>query len=200
MTSENGRKAEIKDEGENRNLMVIIVAAIVGVLAIVIIAMVVRMILNKQKVKGIPHEVIGEVKTGVVEVEPQFVLAADDSKNIFGRTSSTPFGNDMIENSENKKPGTGESNRRKKKTYLRKVKDPKPASAGNEEEKEDLGDDGFRNYEQSSPDRLGSPNATSRHLNSTSRSHVFSHDSVNTTRKLNNIALHRVESDEEENN
>lgn len=111
-------------EGDG-GIMIIVVAAIVGVLAVAVIAMIVRMILNRRKITGIPHDVIGEVKTGVVEVEPQFVLAADDSKNIFGRSSATPFGQDMIENSENKKSGSASSKKRSKKTYMRKVKDPK---------------------------------------------------------------------------
>ena len=70
--------------------MVIIVASIVGVLFLVVIAMVIRMVMNRKKITGIPQ--LHEVKTGVIDVEPQFVLAADDSKNIFGRSSSTPFG------------------------------------------------------------------------------------------------------------
>lgn len=99
--------------------MIIVVAAIVGILAVAVIAMIVRMILNRRKMTGIPHEMIGEVKTGVVEVEPQFVLAADDSKNIFGRSSSTPFGQDVIENSENKKSGSAKGKKRSKNTYSR---------------------------------------------------------------------------------
>jgi hypothetical protein len=71
------------------------------------------------------------------------VLAPDDSKNIFtGRPSYAATGADMIEGSDNKKPGTSESRRRKKKkTVLRKVV---KGSTCEEMKKEDsVEDDGF---------------------------------------------------------
>jgi hypothetical protein len=143
VTSE--KKTEVTDEG-NRSMMIIIVASIVGVLFLVIVAMIVRVFMNRKKLNTIPHAMIGEVKTGVFEVEPQFVLAADDSKNIFGRASSTPLGLD-IERSENKKPGSSENKKRKhKKVVLRKVKDTKSGEE-EKEENDSNDDDGFRNYE-----------------------------------------------------
>lgn len=191
-TDDNKPDVEAENSG-SRDTMVIIVASIVGVLFLVVIAMVIRMVVNRKKITGIPQ--LHEVKTGVVDVEPQFVLAADDSKNIFGRSSTAPFGQDMIEGSENKKPGTGQ-NKRRKKNVLRKVKDPK---SKNEERKEgDSDDDGFQNYDNAeSPSKLSSPNNTASKFNASARSSGFSHDSVSTTRKLNNIALHRVNSDDE---
>lgn len=75
------------------------------------------------------------------DVEPQFVLAADDSKNIFTRASFAPTGADMIERSDNKKPGSSESRKRKKKTVLRKVtKGPTEEELKKEDSVED---DGF---------------------------------------------------------
>lgn len=70
------------------------------------------------------------------------MLAPDDSKNIFtGRPSYAATGADMIEGSDNKKPGTSESRRRKKKTVLRKVV---KGSTCEEMKKEDsVEDDGF---------------------------------------------------------
>jgi len=70
------------------------------------------------------------------------VLAPDDSKCIFtGRPSYAATGADMIEGSDNKKPGTSESRRRKKKTVLKKVV---KGSTCEEMKKEDsVEDDGF---------------------------------------------------------
>lgn len=124
--------------------MIIIVAAFVGVLLIVVIAMIVRVIMNKRKMEQIPANVMDGVQTS--GVEPQFVLAADDSKNIFAHTSTVAFGAD-IEGAENKKPGSGDNKRRKKKkTVLRKVKE---SSDRSEKQDDSNDDDGFNNYEGS---------------------------------------------------
>ena len=94
-------------------MMVIIVASVIGVLIIAIIVMLVRVALKKRQMQALNSDKIDEVFTGVVEVEPQFVLAADDSKNIFARPSTSPL-NDMIEGADNRKPGTADSKKRRK--------------------------------------------------------------------------------------
>lgn len=80
---------------ENQTLMIIIPSAIVGVLLIAAIAIGVRVCVKKGKAEKAE---IPKFKSSTIEVEPQFVLAADDSKDIFGRNPA----ND-IEDSENKK-------------------------------------------------------------------------------------------------
>lgn len=135
------------------------------------------------------------------------MLAADDSKNIFGRPSTTPL-NDAIEGSENKKPGTaasGEGKKRKKKTVLRKrrvetVSRPGTSGSGSqaatvkEADGEDSVDDGFRNYDNSSAPRVASPeDSASKGFNETGRSSGWGMDM--STRKLNEdkIPLERVD-------
>ena len=130
---------------ENRSLMVIIVAAIIGVLVLVVVVMVVRVFVNKRNIFIARDELIGDEKNNDnLEVEPQFVLAADDSKNIFGRPSTAPLGQD-IERSEIKKSGSSENRRRKKKVVLRKI--TKPSTVGEVNNDDSVEDDGFRNYE-----------------------------------------------------
>jgi len=193
-----------EEEGNgNRTVMIIIVASIIGVLLAVIIAMVVRVSINKRKNLQVPVLVKDEVLTNVIEVEPQFVLAADDSKNIFGRPSTSPL-TDAIEGSENKKPGTaasGEGKKRKKKTVLRKRKTDtasRPGTSGSgsqqaaivrEADGEDSVDDGFRNYDNNSQ----APDSASKVFNETGRSSGWGADM--STRKLNvdNIPLERVD-------
>ena len=68
--TESSTDADSEKGGKKNNMMVIVVAAIVGVLFVVIVAMIARMIINKKKINAIPQDVMGEVKTGVVEVEP----------------------------------------------------------------------------------------------------------------------------------
>ena len=205
-TADPPTNVESEKSGSNNTMMIIIVASIVGVLFVLIIAMVARMVINRRKGwHGIPRRVIGEVKTGVVDVEPQFVLAPDDSKNIFGRPSTAPLGEDAIERSENKKPGAGDSKRRTKKTVVRKVKDPRRASGEERKAGEDSDDDGFRNYEQHSPskttDSVLHDASPSKVFNASSRSSSRLFDpqgSVSTTRKLKTIALRKIEDDDEE--
>jgi len=193
-----------EEEGNgNRTVMIIIVASIIGVLLAVIIAMVVRVSINKRKNLQVPVLVKDEVLTNVIEVEPQFVLAADDSKNIFGRPSTSPL-TDAIEGSENKKPGTaasGEGKKRKKKTVLRKRKTDtasRPGTSGSgsqqaaivrEADGEDSVDDGFRNYDNNSQ----APDSASKVFNETGRSSGWGANM--SIRKLNedNIPLERVD-------
>jgi hypothetical protein len=141
------------------------------------------------------------VFTGVVEVEPQFVLAADDSKNIFARPSTAPL-ND-IEASENKKPGTADSRKKRaKKVVLRKkmksaTRDINSASseAVLRKEGEESGDDGFRNYDGTAAPRVMSPpDSAIKSFNETNRSLGFD-ASNSTTRKINNVPLQRIDSD-----
>ena len=94
-------------------MMVIIVASVIGILIIAIFVMLVRVTRKKRQMQALSSHKIDEVVTGVVEAEPQFVLAADDSKNIFARPSTSPL-NEMIENSDNRKPGTADSKRKRK--------------------------------------------------------------------------------------
>ena len=141
--------------------------------------------------------------TGVVEVEPQFVLAADDSKNIFARPSTAPL-ND-IEASENKKPGTADSRKKRaKKVVIRKkmksaTRDIKSASSDahlKEKDGEESDDDGFRNYDgTAAPHILSPPQSATKSFNETNRSLGFANASNSTTRKLNNVPLERVDSD-----
>ena len=141
--ADSSKDADSDKGGKKNNMMVIVVAAIVGVLFVVIVAMIARMIINRKKINAIPQEVIGEVKTGVVEVEPQFVLVADDSKNIFGgRPSTAPLGED-IEKSESRKPGSRDASKKRiKKKVAKKLKEREERKEG-----EESGDDGFQNYE-----------------------------------------------------
>ena len=140
--------------------------------------------------------------TGVVEVEPQFVLAADDSKNIFARPSTAAL-ND-IEASENKKPGTADSRKKRaKKVVLRKkmksaTRDINSASseAVLRKEGEESGDDGFRNYDGTAAPRVMSPpDSAIKSFNETNRSLGFADASNSTTRKINNVPLQRIDSD-----
>lgn len=96
------------EEESNRTMMIIMVASIIGVLLVIVIVMVVRVFMQKRKMEALPSEKLGEVQTACIEVEPQFVLAADDTKNIFARPSTAPL-NEAIEGSDNKKPGTAGS-------------------------------------------------------------------------------------------
>lgn len=139
--------------------------------------------------------------TGVVEVEPQFVLAADDSKNIFARPSTAPL-ND-IEASENKKPGTADSRKKRaKKVVLRKkmksaTRDINSASseAVFKKDGEESGDDGFQNYDGTAAPRVMSPpDSAIKSFNETNRSLGFD-ASNSTTRKINNVPLQRIDSD-----
>lgn len=109
--------AEEKDTSSDSNGMIIIAtAAIVGFLVLIAVIMAIRFC-SKRNSKEQQIAEVKAVKTEVVEVdvEPQFVLEADDSKNIFGARTSTamPFGSD-IEKSEDKKT--------KKKRVIRKKK------------------------------------------------------------------------------
>lgn len=130
-------------------------------------------------------------------MEPQFVLAADDSKNIFARPSTSPL-NEMIEGSDSKKPGTAGSRKRKTKKVVvkRKVKDSRPGTANSGQNGEDSGDDGFRNYDGTSAPRVASPpDSATKSMNDTNRSQGFGDASNSTTRKLNNVPLERIDSD-----
>ena len=189
-------------------MMVIIVASVIAVLLIAIIVMLVRVSRKKRQMQGLTTSKIDEVVTGVVEVEPQFVLAADDSKNIFARPSTSPL-NEMIENSDNRKPGTADSKRKRKvkKVLVKKkvgsvTRDSKSSSSGEafnlrKQDGEDSDDDGFRNYDDSPApkvDAASPPLSDNKSLNNeTNRSQHFA--DVSSTRKLKNVPLQRVDSD-----
>ena len=88
---------QVADDG-NRTLLIVVPSAIVGILVIVAIIMAVRVYFNKKSQKHpLPLEAVAQVKTDVIEIEPQFVLEADDTKNIFARPSNAPFNADAIE-------------------------------------------------------------------------------------------------------
>jgi hypothetical protein len=186
-------------------MMIIIIASVIGVLLLVIGAMIVRVVLKKRSVETLSAQKIDEVFTGVVEVEPQFVLAADDSKNIFARPSTAPL-ND-IEASENKKPGTADSRKKRKitkKVVVRKkmksaTRDINSASSEavlKDQAGEESGDDGFRNYDGTSAPRiLSPPDSATKSFNETNRSNAFAEVHNATTRKLNNVPLQRIDSD-----
>jgi len=136
--------------------------------------------------------------TGIVEVEPQFVLAADDSKNIFGRPSTAPL-NQLIEGSDNKKPVSGQRKRRTVKASNKVKQDSEnggasyngaeKASRQNSDE-----DDGFRNYDGSPTPQVSSPpGSAAKDFSETQRS--FNNAENSTVRKLNNIPLERIDSD-----
>lgn len=112
--------------------MIVIPAAIVGLLLIVACVMLVRVFTSK---KNLPPIVIEKVKTDIHEddVEPQFVMANDDTKNIFARPSTAPMNvGDAIEGSDAKKDSdipTSRTKKRPKKIILRK----KTTSSGNDQ-------------------------------------------------------------------
>lgn len=127
---------ELEKSESNNSLMIIIPAVIVGALVVVIGVMSVRYFINKNKPadNSEAKAVAAAVKTDIVDVqfEPQFILDADDSKNIFaGRPSTAPLSED-IERSEQKKP-----RKKTKKLVVRKRKQPgssssdKPIKEGN---------------------------------------------------------------------
>ena len=145
---------------DSNTLMILVPAIIVGVLVLVIGGMIVRYTLGKRgQSKAIKTEDIKavNVKTDVIDrdvdnmdIEPQFVMDADDTKNIFGRASTAGL-TSAIEQSDQKKP------RKAKKKKSRKPVKPSTADGLNltgmansmdnvkEEDDESL-DDGFRNH------------------------------------------------------
>lgn len=123
VTSVGSQVEETEEEsGSSSTAMIIIIASVIGVLLLVIGVMIMRVLLKKRQMETLTSQKLEEVVTGIVEIEPQFVLAADDSKNIFARPSTAAL-ND-IEASENKKPGTADSKRKRrtKKIVIRKKK------------------------------------------------------------------------------
>lgn len=119
---------EVEKSESNNSLMIIIPAVIVGALVVVIGVMSVRYFINKNKPadNSEAKAVAAAVKTDIVDVqfEPQFILDADDSKNIFaGRPSTAPLSED-IERSEQKKP-----RKKTKKLVVRKRKQPGSSSS-----------------------------------------------------------------------
>lgn len=119
---------ELEKSESNNSLMIIIPAVIVGALVVVIGVMSVRYFINKNKPadNSEAKAVAAAVKTDIVDVqfEPQFILDADDSKNIFaGRPSTAPLSED-IERSEQKKP-----RKKTKKLVVRKRKQPGSSSS-----------------------------------------------------------------------
>lgn len=102
--------------------MIIVSSAIVGLLVLVAIVMGIRF-WNKSHQKGLKADEVQVVKTEIVDApdfEPQFVLEADDSKNIFGRPSASAMIMD-IEKSE----GQG---KKKRKLVKKIVKRKRPGS------------------------------------------------------------------------
>lgn len=189
-------------------MMIIIIASVIGVLTLAIVIMLIRVAQKKRRMQALTTSKIDEVATGVVEIEPQFVLAADDSKNIFARPSTSPL-NEMIEGSDKKKPNTADSKKKRKtkKIVVRKkmpsaTRDSKSSSGETfklerQDGGEDSGDDGFRNYDGSPAPRVASPpESDAKSFSETNRSEHFGEFS--TTRKLKLHPLEKIHSDEEE--
>ena len=199
---------EVEEKSEdNTSLMILIPAVAVVILLGLAIAMLVRCYMKKKQAKEAPLEAIMKVKTDVVEVEPQFVLENDESKNIFARSSHALALHEDIEKTEMTKPGSQSTERSKKKrakkVVLRKAT-PGGSNAGMIQtgpiaENEEEHDDGFQNHDNFSPEKShsgSSPNSTAKKFfNSTNRSNgsMFSMRDVDTTRKLKQITLHNVD-------
>ena len=89
------------EKSSDNLLMIVIPSALVGILLIVASIMTVRVCLNKKKTLKLQVEAASKVKTDIIEIEPQFVLAADDcNKDIFSRAGANEKD---IESSETKK-------------------------------------------------------------------------------------------------
>jgi len=192
---------EQKKEEDSRTLMIVIPAAIVGLLLVVACVMLIRVFTSKKDLKPI---VISKVKTEIVEdeVEPQFVLDNDDTKNIFARPSTAPMNIACaIEGSDAKKGDeceTGRGNKKTKKIFIRKRKTT-PNNQNSDEIDSGFapadGDDGFNNHGSLSNDFSGinSFNDSSRKpFRPDSRDSVMSPTSVDTASKLKSIMLHKV--------
>lgn len=138
--------AEAEEKSDNK-MLIIIAGAVVGVLVITAIVMTIRFCQNKD---GQVRKVVANTKfkSETNEIEPQFVLAADDSKNIFSAAGTGLAIDDAIENAEDKK--TTSKKKKTKKIVVRKInKDSNsPASPVEEDKGEDSdeNDDGFRNH------------------------------------------------------
>jgi len=146
------------EETSGNTAIIVIIGAIIGVLVLAVIAMLVRVSRKKKSLQTLPPEKLDAVMTGIVEVEPQFVLAADDSKNIFGRPSSAPL-NEQIEGSDNKKPSSAQKKRKVKNVFRRVKQDSQLGSTISAVEKASRQnnsdeDDGFHNYDGSPAPRV----------------------------------------------
>ena len=190
--------------------MIWIPAAIVGLLVLVAVAMIIRVFVAKRE-KEMPLQAIEKVKTEVVDIEPQFVLEGDETNNIFARSSNAFALGDAIEKSEVTKPGTANSQKKRKtktkKIVIRKRKQNEAdtvqgSAAGDGEDRKNDSDieDGFgdNNASNFSPDasRTSSFNSSQRiAFMASQRDNLVSPKSVSTTTKLKSIALHRVDED-----
>ena len=89
------------EKSSDNLLMIVIPSALVGILLIVASIMTVRFCLNKKTTLKLQVEAASKVKTDIIEIEPQFVLAADDcNKDILSRAGANEKD---IESSETKK-------------------------------------------------------------------------------------------------
>lgn len=149
---------EQKKEEDRTTLMIAIPATIVGLLVIVSGIMIIRCFTcNKRKTA-----VIADIKTEVVhvDVEPQFVLDNDDSKNIFARPSTAPMNVvSAIEGSDAKKPDISRTQHQIN-LKARKAKRAK-IQVAKEQAFDDIADDGFGHHDNMSAQKLadgvGSP-------------------------------------------
>jgi len=186
--------AAVQKEENNSLMMVLIPSIVVAVLLIAAVTMVARVCMNKKKAENeTAHQAVEKVKEEACDVEPQFILAPDDSKDIFGRSSHAPLAaaNDAIEESE-QKTGRGDAKNKKrkgKKIVLRKKK-VNEADAIEEEEKE-VYDDGFNNHaDWNSPGRSGSLNSSSKGFFQSGSS---VRGSIETAQKLKSLELHNCD-------
>jgi len=133
---------EQKKEEDSKTLMIVIPAAIACILIIVSVIMIIRCFTSNKNKNPI---VIGSIKTEVVdtEIEPQFVMENDDTKNIFARPSTTPMNlADAIEGSDAKNQTTraATTNAKTRKAIAPNSKQVVMANVG------DTLDDGFGNH------------------------------------------------------
>lgn len=78
----------VVEEEQDRTLLIVIPAAILSLILIVAIIMFVRFLCNRKAQQEKLSHAIDMVKTEAIKVEPQFVLEADDQKNIFSQIGS----------------------------------------------------------------------------------------------------------------
>jgi len=189
--------AEAEKTG-NSKMLVIIAGAVVAILLITAVVMTIRFCASKDKqVKESVAQT--KFKSETAEIEPQFVLAADDSKNIFGTAGISAI-DDAIESADGKKPSTRKA-KKSKRVVVRKINKNagSPASPVEEEKHSNSGDeadDGFNNHGQNfSPDAsMRSPDhnsSQSRFFNTNSRdsnAKMLSTGSVGVSIKLRNMA------------
>lgn len=193
-------KVTAEYQAASKNQWLILVAgAVVALLLIVAVVMAIRFFRNREK--AVKEEVAQtKFKSETAEIEPQFVLAADDSKNIFGNARLSI--DDAIEEADEKKITSRK--KKVKKVVVRKLTKKDGTAPDPVEEEKGEGsdiDDGFRNHgEMMSPNAsLRSPDVNSsgsRFFNTQSRD---SHAKMLGTSEGTAIKLRRLELEQQQN-